>query len=77
MAKKRRKTSAKPRSSAAPPQFASGATVRVRPGVFSSHYSDIPMGGWSGTVEPVRRRAGMPMYLVHWNDHTLAQMRLR
>ncbi len=36
----------------APPRFAPGAQVRVKPGTTVPDFEDIPLGGWAGTVSP-------------------------
>jgi hypothetical protein len=53
-----------------PPKFAVGDAVHVRPGVTDPDFSDMPLGGWTGTIKEVDV-GGSSAYLVAWNSHTL------
>ena len=61
----------KPRPAA---RFALGAKVRVKPGTSDPDFSDIPLGGWAGTIKEVDQRSAPPTYLVEWDRRTLDQM---
>ena len=47
-----------------PALFAVGDAVRVRPGVKSPFFPDIPMGGWCGVVAVVDRKSTPMRFLV-------------
>jgi hypothetical protein len=70
VAKKNKKES-KPRM---PARFTAGAQVRVKPGTTIPDFSDIPLGGWAGTISEVDQRSAQPTYLIAWNRHTLDHM---
>lgn len=54
-----------------PPRFSIGTAVRVRNGVADADFPDIPLGGWTGHVREVDRRANPPLYLIAWTQDTL------
>ncbi len=58
----------------APPRFAAGALVRVRPGTADPDFGDVPLGGWAGVIREVDQRSSPPLYLIAWNKHTLDNM---
>jgi hypothetical protein len=60
MAKKNKKES-KPRT---PAPFAAAAQVRVKLGTTDPEFSDIPLGGWAGTIQEVDQRSASPTYLT-------------
>lgn len=55
--------------------FAVGDVVRVRPGVMDPDFFNIPLGGWTGTIQEVVESAGSEprLLLIKWNDATLTQ----
>ena len=53
--------------------FQSGVQVRVRPGVRDPDFSDIPLGGWSGTITEVGAKPPVT-YLIEWDRRTLDRM---
>ena len=57
-----------------PAKFASGTPVSVKSGTTDPDFSDIPLGGWAGTIREVDQRAHLPSYLIEWNQKTLDQM---
>ncbi len=53
-----------------PPKFAVGDAVHVKPGVTDPDFSDMPLGGWVGTIKEAE--AGRPpTCFVAWNSHML------
>jgi hypothetical protein len=62
-----------PRKKTSTGQFASGDTVRVKPGLADPDYPDIPIGGWAGQITEVEAGAP-PTCLVRWNQQTLDSM---
>ena len=70
MTKKNKKES-KPRT---PARFATGAQVRVKPGITVPDFEDIPLGGWAGAIREVDQRSAPPTYLIEWSQHTLDHM---
>jgi hypothetical protein len=50
------------------PKFAVGSQVRAKKGATAPNYSDMPLGGWRGTVSQVSGT----IYLVRWSGETLA-----
>jgi hypothetical protein len=65
---KKNKKESKPQT---PARFATGAQVRVKPGTTDPDFSDIPLGGWAGTISEVDQRSAPPTYLIEWDRHTL------
>lgn len=64
---------AKQKKPATPPRFAAGDQVRVKQGVKDYDFPDIPIGGWSGTIEELSKKSP-PNYLVSWSEHTLKRI---
>lgn len=56
------------------PRFEPGAKVRVRYGVTVPGFDDIPLGGWSGTIEMVEQVEDQIDYEVEWDRRTLDAM---
>jgi hypothetical protein len=56
---------------APPTRFAVGDRIRVKRGVLHSRYTDIPLGGWIGTVEEIAWLVPIG-YRVRWAAETLA-----
>jgi hypothetical protein len=56
------------------PRFEPGAKVRVRYGVTVPEFEDIPLGGWSGTIEMVEQVDDQIDYEVEWDRRTLDAM---
>ncbi|MGA2259669.1 MAG: hypothetical protein ABSG53_33755 [Thermoguttaceae bacterium] len=54
-----------------PANFKIGDRVRVRLGIRDADQSDIPLGGWAGTISEVNKRG---MYSVRWSRETLANI---
>src|SRR4051812_31896968 len=61
----------KPTSAA---QFTVGERVRVKPGTTDPDFDDIPLGGWTGTISEINRTPNPPVYLIEWDQRTLAAM---
>jgi hypothetical protein len=57
-----------------PAKFVSGTPVRVKSGTTDPDFSDIPLGGWAGTIREVDQRAHSPTYLIEWTQKTLDQL---
>jgi hypothetical protein len=74
MATKKKRKSPKPRKPQAPPKFSVGDQVRVKYGIADPDFSDIPLGGWAGTITEVDQRGRSPLYLIEWNQSTLDNM---
>jgi hypothetical protein len=55
-------------------RFDPGAKVRVKPGVRDPDFPDIPLGGWSGTVQEVHQFQGTTTYLIAWDERTLGRI---
>ena len=49
-----------------------GDKVRVKSGVRHPDFPDIPLGGWSGTIEEVESSDDETVYLIGWDRRTLA-----
>ena len=69
--RKKKQTQSKP---LAAPKFSVGTIVRVKPGTVDGDYSDMPIGGWTGTIQEVDQESRPQLYLVQWNQDTLDQM---
>jgi hypothetical protein len=54
-----------------PRRFAVGNQIRVKQGVVDIDYSDLPLGGWAGTISGIQRDG---TYLVRWSEETLASI---
>ena len=54
-------------------KFALNDVVRVRSGVTSPDFPDIPLGGWAGKIVKVQNGIP-PTYLIRWNPNTLASI---
>jgi len=50
-----------------------GAKVRVKSGIRVPDFSDIPLGGWSGTITEVDAKPPVT-FLIEWDRRTLDQM---
>jgi hypothetical protein len=57
-----------------PARFATGAQVRVKPGITVPEFEDIPLGGWAGKIREVDERSAPRTYLIEWDRHTLDHM---
>src|SRR5436309_8436760 len=64
----------KPKRPPAPARFAVGTVVRVKPGMTVPGFTDIPLGGWAGTITEVDQRSDPPTYRIEWDRHTLKHM---
>ena len=56
------------------PRFEPGAKVRVKYGVTVPDFEDIPLGGWTGTIERVEQMDDQITYEITWDERTLAGM---
>src|SRR4051812_49203891 len=56
------------------PHFEPGAKVRVRSGVTVPDFEDIPLGGWTGTIEMVEQVDDQITYEIEWDRRTLDGM---
>ena len=56
------------------PHFESGAKVRVKYGVMSPDFEDIPLGGWTGTIGTIQQEDDYIGYEIEWDQRTLAAM---
>jgi len=56
------------------PAFAALAKVRVRAGIKDPDNSDMPIGGWCGSVIEVDAASQPCGYLVRWDQRTLAHL---
>src|SRR4051794_25812513 len=63
-----------PEKSQETPRFEPGAKVRVRSGVTVPDFEDIPLGGWSGTIEMVEQVDDQITYEIEWDRRTLDGM---
>ena len=57
-----------------PTRFTSGDKVRVKYGETDPDFPDIPLGGWSGTIEQIERSDEEITYLIQWDRRTLDGM---
>src|SRR5512135_1445398 len=55
-------------------RFEPGAKVRVRYGVTAPDFEDIPLGGWTGTIQGVEQTDDQITYEITWDERTLAGM---
>ena len=74
MGKKHRKKKRTQPKLLAPAKFSVGTIVRVKAGTRDADYPDMPIGGWTGTIQDVDQQAHPKLYLVEWNQDTLDQM---
>jgi hypothetical protein len=58
----------------APAKFSVGMIVRVKAGTMDPDFADIPLGGWTGTIQDVDQQSRSKIYLIEWNQDTLDQM---
>lgn len=58
----------------APARFAVGTAVRVKSGTTDPDFTDVPLGGWTGTIQEVDQQSQPKLYLVGWNQETLDLM---
>jgi hypothetical protein len=63
---------AKKKSAAA--GLAAGTRIRVRQGVTSPEFPDVPIGGWTGIVMEATGKPPMMYYIVEWDAKTLSDM---
>ena len=54
-------------------KFTLGDVVRVRPGVNDPDFPVIPIGGWEGKIAEIEN-CNPPIYLIRWNQQTLASI---
>jgi hypothetical protein len=62
------------KSGSVPARFEPGDKVRVKRGVRDPNFSDIPLGGWAGTIKEVEQSEGQTTFLIAWNRATLRDM---
>ena len=72
--KKHRKKKRTQSNPLAPAKFSVEMIVRVKAGTMDPDFADIPLGGWTGTIEDVDQQARSRVYLIEWNQDTLDQM---
>jgi hypothetical protein len=58
----------------ASPRFQPGDEVRVKDGVSDPDFGDIPLGGWSGTIETAKQLGDQIAYEIEWDRRTLDGM---
>jgi hypothetical protein len=75
--KKHRKKKRTQPSELAPAKFSVGMIVRVKAGTMDPDFADIPLGGWTGTIQDVDQQARSRVYLIEWNQDTLDRMHPR
>ncbi len=63
----------RPRKPSDAARFQTGAKVRVKSGIRVPDFSDIPLGGWSGTITEVDAKPPVTL-LIKWDRRTLEQM---
>ena len=56
------------------PRFKVGIKVRVKYGVIDPLFSDMPLGGWSGTVTEIIKDHGQINCVFKLDDRTLASI---
>jgi len=64
----------RPRKPSDAGRFQTGAKVRVKPGVRNPDFSDIPLGGWSGTVTEIIEHEGQINCVFELDERTLASI---
>lgn len=57
-----------------PPRFAVGNLVRVKRGTPDPDFPVLTLGGWAGPVVEVDHTERPPLYLIAWDQRTLAAM---
>ena len=57
-----------------PTRFTFGDKVRVKYGVTDPDFPDIPLGGWSGTIEQIEQFDEEITYQIEWDKRTLDGM---
>jgi hypothetical protein len=57
-----------------PARFTSGDKVRVKYGETDPDFPDIPLGGWSGTIEQIEQFDEEITYQIEWDKRTLDGM---
>jgi hypothetical protein len=73
--KKRRKPKKQPSrfEVTVPSHLSVGSRVRVKSGVCDPDFNDIPLGGWTGTIEEIEYSKPL-LFVVRWEEETLRQM---
>lgn len=74
MSTKKKRKPLKRRKPTTPARFAVGDQVRVKYGIADPDFTDIPLGGWAGTITEVSHDAKSHLYLIEWNQFTLDNM---
>src|ERR1019366_4417673 len=69
--RKKKRTQSNPLTQA---KFSVGTIVRVKSGTMDPDFADIPLGGWTGTIQNVDQQAHPKLYQIEWNQDTLDQM---
>ena len=54
--------------------MAVGTRVRVKPGVNSPDFPEIPFTGWTGTIVELAGKKSPVKYLVEWDAPTVSRM---
>ncbi len=54
--------------------LAPGTRIRVKPGVMSPEFPEIPFAGWTGAVVEASGKPPSLQYIVEWDGATLTAM---
>lgn len=54
--------------------LAAGTRIRVKAGVVSPEFPEIPIGGWTGSVMEASGKPPMMYYIVEWDQNTMDGM---
>ncbi len=54
--------------------YETGTRVRVRDGVVSPEFPEIPIGGWTGAVMEATGKPPLVYYIIEWDQATLDAM---
>jgi hypothetical protein len=57
-----------------PKSFSVGTLVRGKPGTMDVDYADMPIGGWTGTIQEIDEQFNPKLCLVEWDQDTLDQI---
>ena len=55
-------------------KLASGAKIRIKPGVKIPEVPEVCADEWTGTIVEVKGRAANLQYIIEWDDATEARM---
>lgn len=51
-----------------------GTRVRVKQGIMSPEFPDVPIGGWTGRVMEASGKPPMMSYIIEWDEMTMSSM---